>query len=86
MNNSKLQTVLLTALSILLFAGGTAYFAKGLRLSRGHDNDGDMKTKWNQYSLFEQGMYPHCGGCRGKKPYGGRTFSVKCRGISGIKV
>jgi hypothetical protein len=45
MNNSKLQTVLLTALSILLFAGGTAYFAKGLRLSRGHDNDGDMKTK-----------------------------------------
>lgn len=59
MNKSKLQTVLLTALSILLFAGGTAYFAKGLRLSWGHDNDGDMRALWNQYSFFEQGIYPH---------------------------
>ncbi len=49
---------LLTALSVLLFAGETAYFAKGLRLSLGHDNDGDMRTLWNQYSFFAQGIYP----------------------------
>ena len=59
MNKSKLQTILLTALSILLFAVGTAYFAKGLRLSWGHDNDGDMRALWKQYSFFEQGIYPH---------------------------
>ena len=45
MNRNRLLTSLTIALSVLLFAGGTAYFAKGLRLSRGHDNDGDMKTK-----------------------------------------
>ncbi len=61
MNRNRLLTSLTITLSVLLFAGGTAYFAKGLRLSWGHDNDGDMKTLWNQYSLFEQGIYPHRG-------------------------
>ena len=59
MNRNRLLTSLTIALSLLLLAGGTAYFAKGLRLSWGHDNDGDMKLLWNQYSLFEQGVYPH---------------------------
>jgi hypothetical protein len=47
MNRNRLLTSLTIALSLLLLAGGIAYFANGLRLSRGYDNDGDMKTLWN---------------------------------------
>lgn len=59
MNLRKWQAFLLTALAVLLFAGGTAYLAKGIRLPWTADNDGDMRLLWNQYSLFEQGLYPH---------------------------
>jgi hypothetical protein len=59
MNLHKWQAFLLTALAVLLFAGGTAYLAKGIRLPWTADNDGDMRLLWNQYSLFEQGLYPH---------------------------
>jgi hypothetical protein len=55
------QSFLLTALAVILFAGGTAYLTKGIHLSWTADNDSDMRMLWDQYSLFEQGIYPHRG-------------------------
>lgn len=59
MQDSKSKNLFLTVLAALLLAGGAAYFAKGVHLPWTADNDTDMRMRWDEYALFERGLYPH---------------------------
>jgi hypothetical protein len=70
------QSFLLTALAVILFVGGTAYLTNGIHRSWTADNDRDMRMLWDQYSLFEQGVYPHRGVAEAAGMTGVRGHSI----------
>lgn len=59
MDRTRIGTIAISMLALLLFAGGIAYVAKGVAMPWICGQDIDLELRSAEYNYFAEGIYPH---------------------------
>ena len=59
MNRTRIGTIAISMLALLLFAGGIAYVAKGIAMPWIRGEAIDLELRSAEYEYFAEGIYPH---------------------------